>query len=323
MAHGAARVHVAFLQEHSFVKVRRARSLAFTAWHDTNTDQAAISPDRTREPNFAEENTAACNGVPWQSTCIPCLSCLASTSSFFAISEFTYGTCCSFHWSLHCNLHPPLTSDRESPAMFFGLIPPSTSHLDILYYTFTRGAAGIALAIVTAVTAPLVVLIPLQINRISYAPKEVPWVGQESNTWWSKLKSTLLALKFERRNLEEGWEKVCRLAQKFFDNSEDNTLPLVQQQRQTFRPTFAPLAFGRPATRTRRVACSAAREHHCGFQSARRSPWLRMARFRTEQCFHSRLHRYPKRLDQTNQCLRARGSGRNPLCFRQTLLYGS
>lgn len=92
--------------------------------------------------------------------------------------------------------------------MFFGLILPSTSHLDILYYTFTRGAAGIALAIVTAVTAPLVVLIPLQINRISYAPKEVPWVGQESNTWWSKLKSTLLALKFERRNLEEGWEKV-------------------------------------------------------------------------------------------------------------------
>jgi hypothetical protein len=93
--------------------------------------------------------------------------------------------------------------------MFLGLIPPGASYLDILYYTLTRGAAGIALAIVTAVAAPLLVLIPLQLQRISYAPKDVPWVGQGSNTWWSKLKSTLLALKFERRNLEEGWEKVC------------------------------------------------------------------------------------------------------------------
>jgi len=93
--------------------------------------------------------------------------------------------------------------------MFLRLIPPSTSYLDIFYYTFTRGATGVALAIVAAVTAPLLVLIPLQLHRISYAPKDVPWVGQQSNTWWSKLKSTLLALRFERRNLEEGWEKVC------------------------------------------------------------------------------------------------------------------
>jgi hypothetical protein len=94
--------------------------------------------------------------------------------------------------------------------MFLGLLPPDTSYLDILYYTLTRGAA-----IVTAVTGPLLFLIPLQIHRISYAPKDIPWVGQESNTWWSKLKSTLLALKFERRNLEEGWEKVCRLTSQF------------------------------------------------------------------------------------------------------------
>ena len=96
--------------------------------------------------------------------------------------------------------------------MFLGLIPSGASYLDILYYTFTRGVAGIALAIVTAVTVPVLVLIPLQLHRISYAPKDVPWIGQHSNTWWSKLKSTLLALKFERRNLEEGWEKVCLLS---------------------------------------------------------------------------------------------------------------
>jgi hypothetical protein len=95
--------------------------------------------------------------------------------------------------------------------MFLRLIPPGTSYLDIFYYTFTRGATGVALAIVAAVTAPLLVLIPLQLHQISYAPKDVPWVGQQSNTWWSKLKCTLLALKFERRNLEEGWDKVCRL----------------------------------------------------------------------------------------------------------------
>jgi hypothetical protein len=99
--------------------------------------------------------------------------------------------------------------------MFLGLLPPDTSYFDILHYTFTRSAASIALAIVTAVTVPLLFLIPLQIHRISYAPKDIPWVGQESNTWWSKLKSTLLALKFERRNLEEGWEKVCRLTSQF------------------------------------------------------------------------------------------------------------
>jgi hypothetical protein len=99
--------------------------------------------------------------------------------------------------------------------MFFGLLPPGASYLDILYYTLTSSAAGIALALVTAVTVPLLVLIPLQLNRISYAPKNIPWVGQGSNTWWSKLKSTLLALKFERRNLEEGWEKVRRLAWHF------------------------------------------------------------------------------------------------------------
>jgi hypothetical protein len=97
--------------------------------------------------------------------------------------------------------------------MFLGLVPPGASYLDILYHTFTRGASGIALAIVTAVTVPLLVLIPLQLHRISYAPKDVPWVGQQSNTWWSKLKSTLCALKFERSNLEEGWEKVWKPAQ--------------------------------------------------------------------------------------------------------------
>ena len=94
--------------------------------------------------------------------------------------------------------------------MFLELVPPGASYLDIFYYTFTRGVAGIALAIVTAVTAPLLVLIPLQIHRISHAPNDVPWVGQHSDTRWSKLMSTLLALKFERKNLEEGWEKVRR-----------------------------------------------------------------------------------------------------------------
>jgi hypothetical protein len=103
--------------------------------------------------------------------------------------------------------------------MFLGLISPGVSYLDILYYAFTRGAAGIALAIATAVTASLLVLIPLQLHRISYAPKDVPWVGQGSNKWGSKLKSTLLALKFERRNLEEGWEKVCNNSAMHFPSS--------------------------------------------------------------------------------------------------------
>ena len=96
--------------------------------------------------------------------------------------------------------------------MFLGLTPPGASYLDIFYYTFTRGAAGLALVIVTAVTVPLLTLIPLQLHRISHAPKDIPWVGPKSNTRWSKLKSTLLALKYERGNMEEGWEKVCRPA---------------------------------------------------------------------------------------------------------------
>ena len=118
--------------------------------------------------------------------------------------------------------------------MFRGLLPPvAASYLDVLYYTFTRGAAGIALAIVTAIAVPLLVLIPLQLQRISYAPKDIPWVGQESNTRWSKLKSNLLALKFERRNLEEGWEKVCWLAEQLPIVSLTALITncLVQQQR--------------------------------------------------------------------------------------------
>ena len=134
--------------------------------------------------------------------------------------------------------------------MFLGLLPPvAASCLDVLYYTFTRAAVGIALVIFTAVTVPLLIIIPLQLHRISYAPRDVPWVGQSSNTWWSKLKSTLLALRFERTNLEEGWEKVCLSAQQFslLSTTAMVTDRAVQQQRQAIRPTFAPLALCRPA----------------------------------------------------------------------------
>jgi hypothetical protein len=95
--------------------------------------------------------------------------------------------------------------------MFATLISPEGSILDILVYGITRGAAGVTVLVAAPIVTLLVVAVPLQLHRISFAPKDVPWVGQRDYTWFSKLRSTLVALKYERCNLEEGWEKVCVL----------------------------------------------------------------------------------------------------------------
>lgn len=93
--------------------------------------------------------------------------------------------------------------------MFTFLASSEVSYLDILVYGITRGAAGIAILVAAPIVTLLVVTVPLQLHRISYAPKDIPWVGQGNYTWFPKLRSTLVALKNERLNLEEGWEKVC------------------------------------------------------------------------------------------------------------------
>lgn len=93
--------------------------------------------------------------------------------------------------------------------MFTLLVPSETSYLNILVYGITRGAAGIAILVAAPIVTLLVVTVPLQLHRISFAPKDLPWVGQGNYTWFPKLRSSLVALKNERLNLEEGWEKVC------------------------------------------------------------------------------------------------------------------
>jgi hypothetical protein len=93
--------------------------------------------------------------------------------------------------------------------MFTTLISSEASFLDILAYGITRGAAGVAILVAAPVVILLVVAVPVQLHRISFAPKDIPWVGQGEHTWFSKLRSTLVALKYERVNLEEGWVKVC------------------------------------------------------------------------------------------------------------------
>jgi hypothetical protein len=93
--------------------------------------------------------------------------------------------------------------------MFTLLAPSDASYLDILYYGITRSAAGIAILVAAPIVTLLVVTVPVQLHRISFAPEDIPWVGQGNYTWFPKLRSSLVALKNERRNLEEGWEKVC------------------------------------------------------------------------------------------------------------------
>ena len=93
--------------------------------------------------------------------------------------------------------------------MFTFLTSSEVSYLDILVYGITRGAAGIAILVAAPIVTLLVVTVPLQLHRIAYAQKDIPWVGQGSYTWFPKLRSSLVALKNERLNLEEGWEKVC------------------------------------------------------------------------------------------------------------------
>ena len=89
------------------------------------------------------------------------------------------------------------------------LAPSEASYLDILVYGMTRGTAGVAILVAAPIVTLLVVTVPLQLHRISLAPKDLPWVGQGNYTWFPKLRSSLVALKNERLNLEEGWEKVC------------------------------------------------------------------------------------------------------------------
>jgi hypothetical protein len=93
--------------------------------------------------------------------------------------------------------------------MFTLLNTSSASYLDILVYGLTRGAAGVAILVAAPIVTLLVVTVPVQLHRISFAPKDLPWVGQKNYTWFPKLRSSLVALKNERLNLEEGWEKVC------------------------------------------------------------------------------------------------------------------
>lgn len=94
-------------------------------------------------------------------------------------------------------------------AMFGALISSGTSYLGILVYGVARVAAGIAILGIAAIATLVIITVPVQLHRISFAPKNIPWVGQKEYTWCSKLRSTLVASKFERSNLEEGWEKVC------------------------------------------------------------------------------------------------------------------
>lgn len=82
--------------------------------------------------------------------------------------------------------------------------PTCTSCLDVLWNTSAVAVAGIALIVAT----PVLVIIPLQLHRISLAPEGIPWVGQDSYSCFPKLRSTLVALINERQNLEEGWSKV-------------------------------------------------------------------------------------------------------------------
>ena len=93
--------------------------------------------------------------------------------------------------------------------MFTLLNISEASYPDILVYCITRGATGIAILVAAPIVTLLVVTVPVQLHRISFAPKDIPWVGQENYTWFPKLRSSLVALKNERLNLEEGWEKVC------------------------------------------------------------------------------------------------------------------
>jgi hypothetical protein len=93
--------------------------------------------------------------------------------------------------------------------MFALLVSSEASYLDILVYGITRGVAGVAILVAAPIVTLLVVTVPLQLHRISFAPKDIPWVGQGNYTWFPKLRSSLVALKNERVNLEEGWEKVC------------------------------------------------------------------------------------------------------------------
>lgn len=93
--------------------------------------------------------------------------------------------------------------------MFGALITSASSHLAILVYGVAKVAAGFAILGTTAIATLIIITVPVQLHRISFAPKHLPWVGQKDYTWLSKLRSTLVALKYERSNLEEGWKKVC------------------------------------------------------------------------------------------------------------------
>lgn len=90
--------------------------------------------------------------------------------------------------------------------MFSFLAPPVAVFLKILAY----GTVGGIIGLLSIIAVPVIAIIPVQLHRISFAPKNIPWVGQKDYTWFAKLRSTLVALKYERVNLEEGWEKVCR-----------------------------------------------------------------------------------------------------------------
>jgi hypothetical protein len=92
--------------------------------------------------------------------------------------------------------------------MYSPLVLSEASYLDIVIYCITKGTAGLAIIIVGAITTFLIITVPLQLHRISFAPENIPWVGQRNYTWFVRLRSTLVALKYERSNLEEGWEKV-------------------------------------------------------------------------------------------------------------------
>jgi hypothetical protein len=93
--------------------------------------------------------------------------------------------------------------------MFSQLVLSEASYLAIVIYGIVKGTAGLAIILAAAITMLLIITVPLQLHRISFAPKNIPWVGQKNYTWLAKLRSTLVALKYERSNLEEGWEKVC------------------------------------------------------------------------------------------------------------------
>lgn len=88
--------------------------------------------------------------------------------------------------------------------MLSHLLPTDASYINILFYGIATATAGIALIVVT----PMLVIVPLQLHRISFAPDNIPWVGQNPKSFFPKLRSTLVALKYERQNLEEGWAKA-------------------------------------------------------------------------------------------------------------------